>query len=92
MSRAAITAWAAAPLLALLMGWFGPVVLDDHRAEWDQSADLQAAINTAVERQRFERAAQALCGPQAVWEQVHDGSVQCRTKRGRPTITVRVSP
>lgn len=77
--------------IAALLGILGPS-LDDHSADWALSDDLQAAINTAVEQRRFERAAQDLCGPQAAWQQNPDGSVSCRTKYGRPTITVKVSP
>lgn len=81
---------------ALLL--FGGPVLDaidawpDHHAEHAQAQDLQVAINQAVERGRFEQAAQHLCGPQAAWSELADGSVQCRTKHGRPTITVQVAP
>lgn len=87
------TTWLAALLLALILSTSH--LLDsepDRRAEWDQAADIQAGINAAIAEQRFAQAAQALCGPQAAWEQTPDGSVQCRTKHGRPTITVRVSP
>lgn len=71
--------------------WLGPS-LDDHSDEWDQAVYLQDAINAAIAQEKFAVAAQALCGPQAAWQQLHDGSVQCRTKNGRPTITVQVSP
>jgi len=75
----------------LTLAWLGPA-LDDHSGEWQQAEDLQDAINAAIAEQRFAQAAQALCGPQAAWAQLQDGSVQCSTKRGRPTITVQVSP
>lgn len=71
--------------------WLGPS-LDDHSDEWDQAVYLQDAINAAIHQEKFAVAAQALCGPQAAWQQLNDGSVQCRTKNGRPTITVQVSP
>lgn len=80
-----------ATTMALLLCWFGPSI-DDHSAEFDQAADLQFAINQAIEQGKFDRAAQAVCGPQSPWVQLNDGSVQCSTKYGRPTITVRVSP
>ena len=87
MIRTALFVIAAIVLLAYL----GPA-LDDHSAEAAQADDLQSALNHAAEQQRFDRAAQALCGPQAAWQQLPDGSVQCKTKYGRPTVTVRVSP
>ena len=82
---------ALAIAIAALLCWFGPS-LDDHSAENDQAVDLQAAIVASIAQERFDRAAQAVCGPQAAWVQTADGSVQCSTKHGRPTITVRVSP
>ena len=71
--------------------WLGPS-LDDHSDEWDQAVYLQDAISAAIAQEKFALAAQALCGPQAAWQQLNDGSVQCRTKNGRPTITVQVAP
>jgi len=92
MKAAGIT-WLGALLIALLMG--SSHLLDsepDRRAEWRQADDIQDAINTAIEAKRFQQAAQALCGPQAAWQQTPDGSVQCKTKHGRPTVVVRLSP
>ena len=66
--------------------------IPDHSAEQDQAVDLQAAIVASIAQERFDRAAQAVCGPQAAWAQLNDGSVQCSTKHGKPTITVKVSP
>ena len=71
--------------------WLGPS-LDDHSDEWDQAVTLQDAINAAIHQEKFAVAAQALCGPQASWQQLNDGSVQCKTKHGKPTITVQVAP
>ena len=71
--------------------WLGPS-LDDHSDEWDQAVYLQDAINAAIAQEKFALAAQALCGPQAAWQQLNDGSVLCKTKNGRPTITVQVAP
>lgn len=82
---------ALALAVLLLLCWFGPS-LDDHSAEWDQAVTLQDAINAAIAQEKFAVAAQAVCGPQAAWQQLQDGSVMCRTKYGRPTITVQVSP
>lgn len=82
---------ALAIAIAALLCWFGPA-LDDHSSEWDQAVDLQGAIQAAIEQGKFDRAAQAVCGPQSPWVQTADGSVQCSTKHGRPTILVRVSP
>jgi len=86
------TNWLAGITVALLISASINLDIDDHNAEIDQAVDLQAAIVAAIEQERFERAAQAVCGPQAAWAQLNDGSVQCSTKHGRPTITVKVSP
>lgn len=82
---------ALAIAIAAGLCWFGPS-LDDHSAEADQAVDLQAAINHAIAQEKFAQAAQAVCGPQSPWVQTADGSVQCSTKYGKPTITVKVSP
>mgnify|MGYP000574057013 CR=1 FL=1 len=86
------TNWLAGITVALLISASINLDIDDHNAEIDQAVDLQAAIVAAIEQERFERAAQAVCGPQAAWVQQPDGAVQCSTKYGRPTITVKVSP
>lgn len=93
MALPTLTAWLAGITLALVIGCAHYLDdIPDHSAEWDQVVDLQAAIVASIDQQRFDRAAQALCGPQAAWAQMPDGAVQCSTKYGKPTITVRVSP
>jgi len=88
-----LTAWLAGITIALLIACSHYLDdIPDHGAEWDQAVYLQDAINAAIQQEKFAVAAQALCGPQASWQQLHDGSVQCRTKHGKPTITVQVSP
>lgn len=82
---------ALATVLAITIGWFGPAI-DDHSAERAQAADIEAAQKQAGAAQRFERAAQRICGPQAAWDLLPDGSVQCRTKHGAKTITAQVAP
>lgn len=86
--------WLSGILLVLGVSALGPWLdgVDDHSYEWAQADDLQAAIIRARDEKRFAQAAQAMCGPQAAWQALPDGSVQCRTKYGRPTITVKVSP
>lgn len=88
-----VTAWLAGISLALVIGCSHYLDdIPDHSAEWDQAVDLQAAIVASIDQQKFDRAAQALCGSQAAWVQLPDGAVQCSTKHGKPTVTVRVSP
>ena len=45
-----------------------------------QAADKHRATSA---RQRFEQAAQDICGTQAAWQDVGNGVVQCLTKHGR---------
>ncbi len=89
-----LSTFAAALVIALILASLGPALdgIDDHSTEWRQAEDIQAALIRARDEQRFAAAAQDMCGPQAAWQQLADGSVQCRTKHGRPTITVQVSP
>lgn len=60
---------------------------DRETAEGDarHQADLSA-------EQRFARAAAAVCGQNAGWDLLADGSIQCRTKRGAKTIVAQVAP
>ena len=94
MTTARLTPWLIASALALVLATAHHLDdgIPDHHAEWDQAQNIDAALRAADERRRFERAAQALCGPQAAWQELADGAVQCRTKHGRPTITARVAP
>lgn len=86
--------WLMASVLVLVLGLahYLDDAIPDHHAEQAQADDLQAAIVASISQGKFERAAQAVCGPQAAWEQLRDGAVQCKTKYGKPTITVQVSP
>ena len=86
------TNWLAGITVALLISASINLDIDDHNAEIDQAVDLQAAIVASIEQGKFDRAAQAVCGPQSPWVQTADGSVQCSTRYGKPTITVKVSP
>ena len=81
MMRTAILAAAMVGLLA----WFGPSLdIDDNSTEVAVARMLEDAQREAAARDRFERAAQGLCGPQAAWEEISKGVVQCFTKRGKP--------
>lgn len=42
--------------------------------------------------EKFTRAAQAVCGLNASWDDLGDGLVQCRTKRGAKTRVAQVQP
>lgn len=68
----------------LLLGWLGPA-LDDNSAERDQASALEHLQRQAAQRDRFERAAQRMCGPQSPWVEVSPGVIQCLTRHGKPT-------
>lgn len=91
IARALLTAVA----MIALLGWLGPA-LDDHSAEFDQAADIEAARHQASAQARYDAAVQRLCGPNAAWMELADGEIQCKTKRGTPTrrvtLTAQVTP
>ena len=78
--------------MAFVLSALGPyldgVTLDDHSAEVDQAKNLEDAQRAAVVRQRFERAAQRLCGPQSAWREISQGVIECKARRGLPSTTV----
>lgn len=80
LTRHAIN-WAAAALLALLLGTAhmldGP---SDHDTALAVAADVQAAIETEAANARFTGAATQLCG-NATWTVDADGAVHCHLRR-----------
>lgn len=92
MARTLLLAASMAGALAVLGPYLDGVTLDDHGAEVQQARDIEDAQRAAEARQRFERAAQLVCGVQAAWREAGNGVVQCFTKRGRPTMRVAVQP
>lgn len=74
----------AAALMALTVGWFGPL-LD----QIDESARINEAQKEAQRVARFEKAARAMCGSEnAAFVLLDDGAIQCKTKRGHLTRVV----
>lgn len=65
------------------LSWLGPAI-DDHSADFDVVRAVEDAQRAAAARTRFERAAQGICGPQAAWEEVGNGVIQCFTRHGKP--------
>lgn len=57
----------------------------------DEFDALKDAQQSAARRDRFERAAQAMCGENAGWRELDDGRVACFTKRGHKTMVAEVS-
>jgi hypothetical protein len=62
----------------------------DHQAAMDAAADAKATQREQAALARFEKAAQQMCGDNAGWTQLENGSVQCFTKRGHKTQKVQL--
>ena len=62
----------------------------DHQAAIDAAADAKATQREQAALARFEKAAQAMCGENAGWAKLDNGSVQCFTKTGRKTQKVQL--
>lgn len=85
----ALTA-AMAGALAVLGPWLDGVHIDDHSSEVQQARDLEDAQRAAEARQRFERAAQQLCGPQSAWREVAHDSIECTARRGLRSVVLHL--
>lgn len=62
----------------------------DYQAAIDAAADAKATQREQAALARFEKAAQAMCGENAGWTKLDNGSVQCFTKRGHATQKVQL--
>ena len=60
------------------------------QAAIDAAADAKATQREQAALARFEKAAQAMCGENAGWTKLENGSVQCFTKQGRKTQKVQL--
>ena len=83
--------WTLAALAALVLST--AYLLDgpsDYQAAIDAAADAKATQREQAQQARFEKAAQQMCGENAGWTQLENGSVQCFTKRGHKTQKVQL--
>ena len=62
----------------------------DHQAAMDAASDAKATQREQAQQARFEKAAQQMCGENAGWKLLENGSVQCFTKQGRKTQKVQL--
>ena len=62
----------------------------DHQAAIDAANDAKATQREQRAQARFEKAAQQMCGENAGWKLLDNGSVQCFTKRGYKTQKVQL--
>ena len=83
--------WGLAALAALVLST--AYLLDgpsDVQAAIDAAADAKATQREQAQQARFEKAAQQMCGDNAGWTKLDNGSVQCFTKRGHKTQKVQL--
>lgn len=90
IGRTILLTAAMAGALAILGPWLDGVTLDDHGAEHQQARDLEDAQRVAQARDRFERAAQHLCGPQSAWREVAHNRIECTARRGLRAAVVHL--
>lgn len=69
--------------IALVLGWLGPAI-DDNSLDQAMADELEQAQREAQAQERFDRAARQVCGENAGYRLVGDGSIRCTTKRGHP--------
>lgn len=62
----------------------------DYQAAVDSAANARATQLEQLAMERFERAAQAMCGENSGWTKLDNGAVQCFTKRGHKTQKVQL--
>lgn len=83
--------WTLAAAVALVLST--AYLLDgpsDHQAAIDAAADAKATQREQAQQARFEKAAQSMCGNNAGWQLLENGTVQCFTKRGHKTQKVQL--
>ena len=83
--------WGTAILISAILGAFLFVQHDDHRAEFGQAAELEAAQQDAAALASREFAGQQVCGPAALATWQDDKTLVCTPKRGQP-YRVAASP
>jgi hypothetical protein len=90
MSAATATVlWLALVLLfALVLGYVGPHI-DDNGAEFGAADDAIAQINS---EQRLADAGKAICGDGAAFEDLGNGTIQCRLHSRRKTLIAKAAP
>jgi hypothetical protein len=90
MSAATATVlWLALVLLfALVLGYVGPHI-DDNSAEYGAAGD---AIEQIKHEERIAKAGKANCGDGAAFEDLGNGTIQCRLHSGRKTLIAKATP
>jgi hypothetical protein len=84
--------WGKAIVLSAVLGAFLFTQHDDHRGEFKQAAELEAAQQEAQARASREFAGRQVCGPGAVHEWISDKTLTCTPKRGLPYKVSEAKP
>lgn len=71
--------------LGIAMSYVGPSMDEDSMPAQQARAEQQQA-------ERFAKAAQEICGPNAAWVEQDDGSIRCYLHNGKKTNTVAKVP
>ena len=84
--------WLAAGLVALVLGTAHYL---DWPSEFEAAHDAAAAYRATraeqLDRERFEKAVQEMCGGEnSAWKMLENGSIQCFTHRGFKTKKVQL--
>ena len=61
--------------------------MEDHHAENEQA---KQALKDLRMQERFETAAQDVCGPNATWIDLGDNAIQCLSKHAKKTVKVQM--
>ena len=77
--------------LALAVMFVAGSVMDGPEIDQAEVDRINTAIKERAARARFEKAAHAMCGHNAAWEETAPGVVQCYLHTGRRASVVRVS-
>lgn len=91
IGRTILLTTAFAGALAVLGPYLDGVQIEDHSTEVQQAQDLEDAQRAAVIRQRFEKAAQNLCGPQSPWREVSNNVIECTARRGLRSVRLAIT-
>jgi hypothetical protein len=75
-------------LFTVVLGYVGPAI-DDHSAEYGAASD---SIAQTRRDNHLAAAGKKVCGENAAVEDLGNGSIQCRTKRGFKTMIAKVAP
>jgi hypothetical protein len=85
----AIVLWLVLVMLfAVVLGYVGPAI-DDNSAEFGAANDAIAQIKRD---QRLAKVGKTICGDGAAFDDLGNGTIQCRLHSGRKTLIAKAAP